>query len=240
MFASKPPTCTGRTLDLSRKDSDIRYLCHLGNSDIAENLEDGKFEKRSFLTGTLRGLLDKPAEVSRGIRARSLFMLPLYVWIAVFVGRSHDKQWSDSLDENMVLSPLVVLSALARSGGARHFVPRAQGAGIALAAPAVTSPPSVVEPERQTPRPDRLVGDHDPALSQQVLHITKAETETMVEPDGVTDNFRGKSVSAGAGRLARLRATLPLAAQLDNTAPTGVAYYGRCAATTRRPPADRS
>ena len=35
MFASKPPTCAGRTLDLSRKDSDIRYLRHLGNSDIA-------------------------------------------------------------------------------------------------------------------------------------------------------------------------------------------------------------
>ena len=36
MFASKPPTCTARTLDLSRKDSDIRYLRHLGNSDIAK------------------------------------------------------------------------------------------------------------------------------------------------------------------------------------------------------------
>ena len=35
LAASKPPTCTGRTLDLSRKDSDIRYLRHLGNSDIA-------------------------------------------------------------------------------------------------------------------------------------------------------------------------------------------------------------
>ena len=38
MFASKPPTCTGRTHDLSRKDSDIRYLRHLGNSDIAFRL----------------------------------------------------------------------------------------------------------------------------------------------------------------------------------------------------------
>ncbi len=37
MFTSKPPTCTGRTLDLSRKDSDIRYLRHLGNSDIAKH-----------------------------------------------------------------------------------------------------------------------------------------------------------------------------------------------------------
>jgi len=57
---------------------------------VLQNLEDGKFEKLSFLTGILRGLLDKPAEVSKGIRAGSIFMLPLYVWIAVFVGRYHD------------------------------------------------------------------------------------------------------------------------------------------------------
>ena len=39
---------------------------------------------------------------------------------------------------------------------------------------------------------------------------------TIVEPDGATDDFRGKSKSAVAGRLARHRATLPVAAQLDN------------------------
>ena len=33
---------------------------------VLQNLEDGKFEKLSFLTGTLRGLLDRPAEVGRG------------------------------------------------------------------------------------------------------------------------------------------------------------------------------
>ena len=38
MFTSTPPICTGRALELSRKDSNIRYLRHLGNSDIAENL----------------------------------------------------------------------------------------------------------------------------------------------------------------------------------------------------------
>jgi len=80
---------------------------------VLQNLEDGKFEKLSFLTGILRGLLDKPAEVSRGIRAGSIFMLPLYVWIAVFVGRYHDKPWNDYLDEIVVLSPLVVLGAIA-------------------------------------------------------------------------------------------------------------------------------
>ena len=35
MFASTPSTCTRRTLDLPRKDWDIRYLRYLGNSDIA-------------------------------------------------------------------------------------------------------------------------------------------------------------------------------------------------------------
>ena len=36
MFTSTPPICTGRALELSRKDSNIRYLRHLGNSDIAQ------------------------------------------------------------------------------------------------------------------------------------------------------------------------------------------------------------
>jgi hypothetical protein len=80
---------------------------------ILQNLADGKFEKLSFLTGILRGLLDKPAEVSKGIRAGSIFMLPLYTWITVFVGRYHDKQWNDYLGEIVIISPLVVLGAIA-------------------------------------------------------------------------------------------------------------------------------
>ena len=64
---------------------------------VLQNLEDGKFEKLSFLTGTLRGLLDRPAEVSKGIRAGSIFMLPLYVWIAVFVGYYHDEESSSGM-----------------------------------------------------------------------------------------------------------------------------------------------
>jgi uncharacterized RDD family membrane protein YckC len=60
---------------------------------VLQNVEDGKFEKLSFLAGNLRGMLDKPAEVSWGIRAGSLFMLPLYVWIAVFVGSYEGAEW---------------------------------------------------------------------------------------------------------------------------------------------------
>lgn len=53
---------------------------------VLHNLAAGKFEKLSFLTGVLRGLLDKPAEVSPRIRAGSIFMLPVYIWLMVFVG----------------------------------------------------------------------------------------------------------------------------------------------------------
>jgi len=80
---------------------------------VLENLEDGKFEKLSFLTGILRGLLDKPALVSKGIRAGSVFMLGFYVWIAVFVGYYHDKQWNDSLGGNVMISVMAVLGVIA-------------------------------------------------------------------------------------------------------------------------------
>jgi len=79
---------------------------------VLQNIADGKFEKLSFLTGILRGLLDKPAEVSRPIRAGSIFMLPGYIWIAVFVGRYHDKQWNEALG-GIIISALVVLGAIA-------------------------------------------------------------------------------------------------------------------------------
>jgi len=80
---------------------------------VLQNLADGKFEKLSFLTGILRGLLDKSAEVSNGIRAGSIFVLPGYVWITVFVGRYHDKLWNDYLGEIIIISPLLVLGAIA-------------------------------------------------------------------------------------------------------------------------------
>ena len=64
--------------------------------------------------------------------------------------------------------------------------------GVALTSPAAPQPPSIGEPECPTPLPNRFVGDRDPALGQQIFRVAEAETETMVEPDGVTDDFRGK------------------------------------------------
>ncbi len=79
---------------------------------VLENLEAGKFERLSFLTGTLRGLLDKPAEVSGGMRAGSIFLIPLYSWVMLFVGSYRGEwilRWSDSLAGILLLSSLVIL-----------------------------------------------------------------------------------------------------------------------------------
>ena len=67
--------------------------------------------------------------------------------------------------------------------------------GVALAAPAVPQPPCVVEPERSTPMSNRLIRYGDTPFGEEIFDIPKTQAETMVEPDGVTDDFRGKSVS---------------------------------------------
>jgi uncharacterized RDD family membrane protein YckC len=78
---------------------------------VLQNLEDGKFEKLSFLTGTLRGLLDRPAEVGMGIRAGAIFMVPLYIWIAVFVGYYQDKPLNEPLSAIVFVSAVIIVGA---------------------------------------------------------------------------------------------------------------------------------
>ncbi|MHC5103221.1 MAG: protein kinase domain-containing protein [Planctomycetota bacterium] len=83
---------------------------------VLDNLKNGKFEKLSFLTGILYGLQDKPAEVSRAIRAGSIFMLPLYISIAVFVGLYSGQRgqvWWHSFEWTAIVSAMWVLGAIA-------------------------------------------------------------------------------------------------------------------------------
>lgn len=83
---------------------------------VLKNLEEGKFEKLSFLAGTLLGLMDKPAEVSKGIRAGSVFMMPLYLWIVAFVGYFQEEtihKWKDSLGGLIMITIMVTLGAIA-------------------------------------------------------------------------------------------------------------------------------
>jgi uncharacterized RDD family membrane protein YckC len=84
---------------------------------VLQNLAAGKFEKLSFLTGHLRGLLDKPAEVTRQIRAGCLLLLPVYIWIMVFVGYEHpaggpETIWTSAMGTALATA-LVVLGSIA-------------------------------------------------------------------------------------------------------------------------------
>jgi eukaryotic-like serine/threonine-protein kinase len=84
---------------------------------VLTNLREGKFEKLSFLTGTLRGLLDRPVQLNQGIRTGSIFMLPVFMWILVYVGHYHSggdaPMWQASLIGHILFPAMVVLGVLA-------------------------------------------------------------------------------------------------------------------------------
>ena len=83
-----------------------------------------------------------------------------------------------------------------------------------VAEPATSAPQSarILRSEPPTPLPDGLMGDFDTPAGQQVLHVSEAEREAMIEPHRVADDFRGKPVSAAAGHAV----TLPAGGQVDN------------------------
>jgi eukaryotic-like serine/threonine-protein kinase len=84
---------------------------------VLQNLAAGKFEKLSFLAGNLRGLLAKPAEVTRRIRAGCMLLLPVYIWIMVFIGYERrgggpETIWSSEMGTALATA-LVVLGSIA-------------------------------------------------------------------------------------------------------------------------------
>jgi hypothetical protein len=85
---------------------------------VLRNLAEGKFEKLSFLAGTLSGLLERPAEVGKAVRAGSIFMLPGYIWIMAFVGSYQGAEWlhariGDSTASVALGTAVLVLACLA-------------------------------------------------------------------------------------------------------------------------------
>jgi len=70
--------------------------------------------------------------------------------------------------------------------------------------------PSVLRPEPETPQADGLVGDRDAPLGEEIFDVAEAETESVVEPHGVTGDFWGESVSVVAGRVRVHCRSLPL------------------------------
>ena len=55
--------------------------------------------------------------------------------------------------------------------------------GVTHSTPSAAKRPSVVGPERLTPLPNRLVGDRDTPLSEQVLNIAETQAEPVAQAD---------------------------------------------------------
>lgn len=55
--------------------------------------------------------------------------------------------------------------------------------------------PRVSWPEFQTPEANYFVGDDDPSFRQQILDTSEAECESVVEPDSMTDDLGGETVT---------------------------------------------
>ena len=70
--------------------------------------------------------------------------------------------------------------------------------GVALATPAVLQPPRVVEPEPQTPLPNRLIRHSDTPFGEEILDISETQAEPAVEPDGATDENGGAKLDHSA------------------------------------------
>ena len=47
----------------------------------------------------------------------------------------------------------------------------------------------------EAPAPDRLVGDFNAALGKEILDITVAKTESIIEPDGIADDIRRETMT---------------------------------------------
>ena len=55
-----------------------------------------------------------------------------------------------------------------------------------------------------------------PSFGEQTLDISVADTESVVEPDGMTDDFAWIAVSVTAGSGGFLSANLAVIGQVDN------------------------
>ena len=73
-------------------------------------------------------------------------------------------------------------------------------------------PTGILGTELLTPLPDGLVGNDNPSLCQEILDISEAQTEAVVDPDGVADDLRRKSVSVILGCMAVRLPSLPVTA----------------------------
>ena len=66
--------------------------------------------------------------------------------------------------------------------------------GIAEPAFAAFQGAPIARPEFETPAANTLVGDDNSSLGKQILNVTEAQAESMIEKNGIADDLRRKSV----------------------------------------------
>ena len=86
-------------------------------------------------------------------------------------------------------SPQVVHFAPDRD---EHFI---KEPGVAKPTPALLQFARIFWPKSVAPLSDRFVGNLDPTFRQEIFDVTVAEAEAVVQPNGVTNDFRWKSLS---------------------------------------------
>ena len=67
---------------------------------------------------------------------------------------------------------------------------------VTQSTPLTSDRAGVFRSKLETPEADGLVGDDDLAFSQQILDISKAQGESMVEPHGMADDFTWEPMSS--------------------------------------------
>jgi hypothetical protein len=62
----------------------------------------------------------------------------------------------------------------------------------------LSKPAGVLRSELQTPEPNRLIRDQNATLGQQIFDVAKAERESVIKPDGMTDDLGRKPMTSVA------------------------------------------
>jgi len=98
--------------------------------------------------------------------------------------------------------------------------------GVAQVPLSSLEPPGVFAPKLLTPLLDGLIGDGDGSLGEKIFHLSKAEAEAVVEPDGMADDLWWKAVTMVAGWFGIHGPSLPNSAQLDDAPQRGLEIIG--------------
>ena len=90
-------------------------------------------------------------------------------------------------------------SVFERAGESRMTPPASSISRISESTLSALQLPSVVGAEFPAPLPNGFVRHDDASFGQQILNIPEAQAVSVIQPDGVADDFRRKTMPKVAG-----------------------------------------